>query len=97
MRAIALDIGGGRCGIAATDASGRVAMPVKVLPMGEVLSGARSWKRIQKWPTFWISVRLLREELRYGHDHVATTCTYGAARTAHHKGVWSLSYTSRKS
>lgn len=46
MRVVALDIGEVRCGIAATDASGRVAMPVKVLPMDEVLSGARSWKRI---------------------------------------------------
>ncbi|MBQ6395282.1 MAG: Holliday junction resolvase RuvX, partial [Atopobiaceae bacterium] len=43
---VALDIGEVRCGIAATDASGRVVMPVKVLPMDEVLSGARSWKRI---------------------------------------------------
>jgi putative Holliday junction resolvase len=46
MRAIALDIGEVRCGIAASDASGRIASPVKVLPTGEVLSGARTWRRI---------------------------------------------------
>lgn len=46
MRALALDIGEARIGIATSDASGRVACPVKVLPAQEVLSCARSFRRI---------------------------------------------------
>jgi len=46
MRALALDIGEVRIGIAASDASGTVASPVKVLPAQEVMSGARSFRRI---------------------------------------------------
>lgn len=46
MRALALDIGEVRVGIAASDASGRVASPVKVLPAAEVVSGARTWRRV---------------------------------------------------
>ena len=46
MRALALDIGEVRIGIAASDASGRVASPVKVLPAAEVLSGSRTFRRI---------------------------------------------------
>lgn len=46
MRALALDIGEVRIGIAASDASGRVASPVKVLPAAEVLAHARSFRRI---------------------------------------------------
>ncbi len=46
MRALALDIGEVRVGIAASDASGRVASPVKVLPAAEVLGCARTFKRI---------------------------------------------------
>lgn len=46
MRALALDIGEVRIGIAASDASGRVANPVKVLPAAEVLSGSRTFRRI---------------------------------------------------
>ena len=46
MRAVALDIGEVRCGIAASDATGTVASPVKVLPAPEVVSGARSFRRI---------------------------------------------------
>lgn len=46
MRAVCLDIGEVRCGVAATDASGTMASPVAVLPMGEVLAGAPSWRRI---------------------------------------------------
>lgn len=46
MRALALDIGEVRVGIAASDASGRVASPVKVLPAAEVISGARTWRRV---------------------------------------------------
>lgn len=46
MRAIALDIGEVRVGVAASDALGRVAMPVKVLPAVEVRQGASSWRRI---------------------------------------------------
>ena len=37
MRALALDIGEVRVGIAASDASGRIASPVKVLPAPDVL------------------------------------------------------------
>lgn len=43
MRALALDIGEVRIGIAASDASGTIAVPVKVLPAAEVLGGARSF------------------------------------------------------
>ena len=46
MRALALDIGEVRIGIAVSDASGRVASPVKVLPAAEVLSHARSFRYI---------------------------------------------------
>ena len=46
MRALALDIGEVRIGIAASDASGRVASPVKVLPAAEVLSCAKTFRRI---------------------------------------------------
>ena len=46
MRALALDIGETRIGIAASDASGRVAMPVKVLPAAEVLGLARSFRLV---------------------------------------------------
>lgn len=46
MRVLALDIGDVRIGIAASDVSGRMASPVKVLPAAEVLSHARSFHRI---------------------------------------------------
>lgn len=46
MRVLALDIGEVRIGIAASDASGRVASPVKVLPAAEVLSRAKTFRRI---------------------------------------------------
>lgn len=44
MVALALDIGEVRVGIAVSDASGTVAMPVKVLPANEVLGNARSFR-----------------------------------------------------
>ena len=46
MRAIALDIGDARIGVAASDLTGTVASPVCVLPAAEVLQSARSWRRI---------------------------------------------------
>ena len=46
MRALALDIGQVRVGIAVSDASGRVASPVKVLPAAEVLAHARSFRYV---------------------------------------------------
>lgn len=46
MRALALDIGEVRIGIAASDASGRIASPVKVLPAAEVLAHAKSFRYI---------------------------------------------------
>lgn len=46
MRALALDIGEVRVGIAASDASGRVACPITVLPAPEVLGCARSFRRV---------------------------------------------------
>lgn len=46
MRALALDIGEVRVGIAASDASGRIASPVKVLPFAEVMGCAKSFRRI---------------------------------------------------
>ena len=46
MVALALDIGEVRTGIAVSDRTGRVAMPVKVLPAAEVEQCARTFKRI---------------------------------------------------
>ena len=46
MVALALDIGQVRIGIAVSDRSGRVALPVKVLPAIEVNSMARSFRQI---------------------------------------------------
>ena len=46
MVALALDIGQTRIGIAASDRSGRVAMPVKVLPAAEVTGIARTFRMI---------------------------------------------------
>lgn len=46
MRYLALDIGERRIGVAASDASGAVAFPVCVLPSDEVLSGARTFRRV---------------------------------------------------
>ncbi len=46
MRVIALDIGDKRVGIAAGDTSTRVAVPVKVLPTGEVMGNARTWRMV---------------------------------------------------
>lgn len=46
MRALALDIGEVRVGIAVSDAAGKIASPVKVLPAQEVLSHARSFRMI---------------------------------------------------
>ncbi len=46
MRALALDIGEVRVGIAASDASGTLASPVQVLPFQEVVQVARSFRYI---------------------------------------------------
>lgn len=46
MRALALDIGEVRVGVAVSDPAGRVASPVCVLPAAEVLSHARSFVRV---------------------------------------------------
>ena len=46
MRAVALDIGEVRIGIAASDVSGTVASPVCVLPASEVVGNARTWRRV---------------------------------------------------
>lgn len=46
MRALALDIGEVRVGIAVSDTAGKIASPVKVLPAQEVLSHARSFRVI---------------------------------------------------
>ncbi len=46
MRYLALDIGERRIGVAASDASGAVAFPVCVLPATEVLSGAKTFRRV---------------------------------------------------
>lgn len=46
MRVLALDIGEVRVGIAASDATGTIASPVTVLPAQEVLSHARSFRRV---------------------------------------------------
>lgn len=46
MVALALDIGQTRIGVAVSDRTGRVAMPVKVLPAAEVTVLARSFRAI---------------------------------------------------
>lgn len=46
MRVLALDIGDARVGIAISDPGERVASPVCVLSAAEVLSNARSFKRV---------------------------------------------------
>ena len=46
MRILALDIGQTRIGVAISDPRERVASPVCVLPANEVLSNAKSWKRV---------------------------------------------------
>ena len=46
MRALALDIGEVRVGIAASDVTGTVASPVKVLPANEVFSLARPFRLV---------------------------------------------------
>ena len=46
MVALALDIGQTRIGIAVSDRSGRVAMPLKVLPAQEVISLSRPFRML---------------------------------------------------
>lgn len=46
MRVLALDIGEVRVGIAVSDASETLAMPVKVLPFQEVYTHARTFRRV---------------------------------------------------
>ena len=46
MVALALDIGETRIGIAASDFSGRLAMPIKVLPAAEVTGMSKGFRRI---------------------------------------------------
>ncbi len=46
MRALALDIGEVRVGIAVSDPAGRVASPVCVLPAAEVLAHASTFRRV---------------------------------------------------
>ena len=46
MRILALDIGQTRIGVAISDPRERVASPVCVLPANDVLSNAKSWKRV---------------------------------------------------
>ncbi|MGN0035089.1 MAG: Holliday junction resolvase RuvX [Coriobacteriales bacterium] len=45
-RVLALDIGERRIGVATSDASGKLAFPVCVLPAAEVTSGARSFRNV---------------------------------------------------
>ncbi|MFC2646591.1 MAG: Holliday junction resolvase RuvX [Coriobacteriaceae bacterium] len=46
MRAMALDIGEVRIGVALSDTTGSLASPLTVLPVQEVLSNAKSFRRI---------------------------------------------------
>ena len=46
MRTLALDIGEVRVGLAISDAAGRVATPLKVLPAAEVLNNGREFRTI---------------------------------------------------
>ena len=50
MRYMALDIGDARVGIAISDAAGRIASPLKVLPADVVLNGGREFRTlVQDW------------------------------------------------
>lgn len=50
MRTLALDIGEVRIGLAVSDAAGRVATPLKVLPANDVLSSSGAFRAIvQDW------------------------------------------------
>jgi putative Holliday junction resolvase len=64
LRVLALDIGEVRVGIAASDATGTVASPVKVLPAPEVFGLARSFRRVLEdfEPDLLVCGRVLREE-----------------------------------
>ncbi|HBT94864.1 MAG TPA: Holliday junction resolvase RuvX [Coriobacteriia bacterium] len=46
MIVLALDIGEKRCGIAVSDAAGKIALPLKVLPTTEVVANAPVFRRI---------------------------------------------------
>ena len=46
MRAVGLDIGKVRVGVAVSDAMGIMASPLCVLPAAEVLAGAKTWRRV---------------------------------------------------
>lgn len=46
MRYVALDIGEKRVGIAASDAQGLLALPVKVMPFDEVINNARTFRML---------------------------------------------------
>lgn len=46
MRAMALDIGDARVGVAISDAAGRVASPLKVLPAKDVFSDGAEFRRL---------------------------------------------------
>ncbi|MGI6755673.1 MAG: Holliday junction resolvase RuvX [Atopobiaceae bacterium] len=46
MRAIALDIGQKRIGIATSDSTGTIASPLCVLPAADILQGSSRWRRI---------------------------------------------------
>lgn len=46
MRVLALDIGDARVGLAISDAAGRIATPLKVLPSQEVVGAGREFRRI---------------------------------------------------
>lgn len=46
MRAMGLDIGNVRCGIAISDPAGRVSSPLKVMPSKDVIEGSKDFKRL---------------------------------------------------
>ncbi len=85
MRALALDIGAARIGVAVSDPAGRVASPVCVLPANEVLGCAASFRRVlSDWEPDLLVCGLPRtlagqegpqaERVRAQAEQVALTC-----------------------
>ena len=77
MRALALDIGEVRVGVAVSDPTGRVASPVCVLPAAEVLAHAVTFRRVLE---DWEPRTLAGEEgpqadrIREQAQRIASTC-----------------------
>ena len=83
MRILALDIGQTRIGVAISDPRERVASPVCVLPANEVLSNAKSWKRVLE---DWELSYLVRPAVYAFGRGGASGRSYPRCRGKHRKG-----------